>query len=59
MKEAFLDGLDLQGLEDMCIRKSFDSITVRQIQLLQEALSKAKDQTLGVEKSRQKENQKN
>ena len=49
MKEIYLCELDLLWMEDACTRKAYHSIPAWQIQLLQEALAKAKSQNkLGV-----------
>ena len=59
MKEAFLEELDLLGLEDACTKKYFDSIPVRKIQLLQKSLAKAKAHNkLGVHNISQKDKKK-
>ena len=59
MKEAFLEELDLLGLEDACTKKYFDSIPAWYIELLQESLSKSKDHNkLEVHNTAQKHKQK-
>ena len=59
LREQGLGELDLRSTEDACTRKAFVSILAWQIQLLQEALVKAKAQNkLGVYHLPQKEKQK-
>ena len=56
MSEIELGELGLLGLEDTCTKKYFSSILSRQIQLLKETLTKAKDQNkLGVLNMQQKD----
>ena len=58
MKDVLPEGLYLLRLEDACTRKYFDSILAKQIQLLQQFLTKSKAQNqLVVANTRQKQKQ--